>query len=181
MKIRFLSPADDLTVLTEVIHAAYAKRAADNLRYWATHQTVEDTASRLQSGQAFVAEHEASLIGTITVRPPNANSDVAAYRDPAAWTICQFAVLPEHQGHGVGRQLHAAAEEYAWSQGGRTLALDTAAPAADLIEMYLRWGYSIVDQADWRPLTNYVSIVMSRPIPVRDNSPASPHGAQDCA
>jgi hypothetical protein len=60
--------------------------------------------------------------------------------------------------------LHDAALEYASSHGGHTVALDTAAPATDLIELYTRWGYVTVDEADWRPFTNYVSVVMSRAI-----------------
>ena len=162
---RFLSPDDDLVMLTELIHAAYGKRAARNLRYWATHQSVEDTARRFQSGQGLIAEKAGRIVGTVVVRPPQPDSEVAVYRHPTTWTLCQFAVLPDVQGGGVGRQLHAAALEYAWFQGGRSMALDTAAPAIDLIDMYIRWGYSVVDDADWRPLTNYVSVVMSRSIP----------------
>jgi GNAT superfamily N-acetyltransferase len=162
--IRCISPDDDLAVLTDVIHAAYAKRASDNLRYWATHQSVEDTARRFQSGQGLIAMQDGRIVGTLTVRPPQPDSEVTAYRDPATWTLCQFAVLPDLQSCGIGHQLHDAALEYAWSQGGRGIALDTAAPANDLIEMYERWGYSIVGDADWRPLTNYVSVVMFRHI-----------------
>ena len=54
VRIRFITPDDDLAALTEVIHAAYAKRASSNLRYWATYQSVEDTAKRLQSGQGLM-------------------------------------------------------------------------------------------------------------------------------
>jgi GNAT superfamily N-acetyltransferase len=168
MNIRLLAPDDDLLTLTDIIHAAYARRAADNLRYWATHQMVEDTARRFQSGQGLIAEQDGRVIGTLTVRPPQADSEVLAYRDPGTWSLCQFAVLPELQGQGVGRRLHQAALAYVRTQGGHTTALDTAVPATDLIDIYLRWGYTRIGEVDWRPFTNYVSVVMTRPLRPED-------------
>ena len=121
--VRSLSILDDMTALTDVIHAAYAKRAANNLRYWASHQTIDDTAGRVKSGHGLVAVAEGRIVGTLTVRPPKSDSEVALYREPTTWTLCQFTVLPEFQGSGVGRQLHDAALEHAWSNGGRVIAL----------------------------------------------------------
>ena len=163
-RIRALSPTDDMTALTKLIRAAYAERAANNLRYWATHQSVEDTVSRYAMGQGLIAESNGQIVGTLTVRPPQADSQVAAFRQPAAWTLAQFGVLPEFRGRGVGRQLHDAALAHAQANGGRIIALDTAAPAVELIEMYHRWGYRIVGECDWRPHTNYLSVVMAKQI-----------------
>lgn len=42
------------------------------------------------------------------------------------------------------------------------MGLDTAQPASTLIAMYESWGYRVVGECDWRPLTNYTSVVMSR-------------------
>ncbi len=42
------------------------------------------------------------------------------------------------------------------------MALDTAAQAGGLISMYRRWGYEIVGEHDWRPHTNYLSVLMTR-------------------
>jgi GNAT superfamily N-acetyltransferase len=164
VSIRFITPDDDLVALTAMIHAAYSERASVNLLYWATHQSVEDTARRLQSGQGFVAETARRIVGTVTVRPPNPDSEVALYRRDDTWTLSQFGVHPRFQRTGIGRRLHDAAVDYVRTRGGRIMALDTAAPATNLIDMYGRWGYSIVGEVDWRPQTNYVSVVMSRPI-----------------
>jgi len=38
--------------------------------------------------------------------------------------------------------------------------LDTAEGAHHLIAMYESWGYRIAENVDWRPLTNYLSVVM---------------------
>lgn len=161
MKVRLLAADDDLVELTRLIRAAYAVRATSNLRFWATHQSVEDTAERFAQGQGLVLELEQRLVGTLTVRPPQPDSEVEIYRDAATWSLCQFAVSPECQGQGLGRTLHQGAIDYTLSQGGRRLALDTAVPATDLIAMYQRWGYAVVGKVDWRPFTNYESVVMT--------------------
>ncbi len=40
--------------------------------------------------------------------------------------------------------------------------MDTAQPAARLILRYEAWGYAVVGTCDWRPGTNYESVVMAR-------------------
>lgn len=162
--IRAISSADDLILLTDLIHAAYAKHAAGKLSYWGTYQTIEDTAARFASGHGLIAELNGNIIGTLTVRPPQPASQVDIYREPTTWTLSQFAVLPTFQGIGIGRQLHDAALTFAEANGGRWMALDTATSAIGLIEMYRRWGYAIVGECDYRPQTNYLSVVMCRSI-----------------
>ena len=48
--IRPVCAQDDLARITALIHAAYAPHTAQGLRYWGTHQTVEDTAKRFAMG-----------------------------------------------------------------------------------------------------------------------------------
>ena len=162
-EIRALCEADSLVLLTQLIHRAYAPHAVFGLRYWGTHQSVEDTGNRCASGKSFVARLEGSFVGTITVRAPQPDSPLALYRAPETWSLCQFAVAPELKGMGLGKALHQAAEAWAVEHGAKVLALDTAAPAKSLIAMYEAWGYSAVGEHDWRPHTNYPSVVMSRP------------------
>jgi len=160
--VRAVRADDDLHALTELIHAAYAPHAARGLRFWGTHQSVDDTATRLASGEGLLAEVDGQAVGTVTLRRPQPDSPVADYRDPFAWSLGQFAVAPLHKGRGVGRALHAFALQRAASQGARTMLVDTAAPALELIEMYRRWGYEPCGECDWRPLTNYLSVLMRR-------------------
>lgn len=162
--IRAICAGDDLVALTALIHAAYAPQAARGLRYWGTHQTADDTRKRIQQGFGFVALHGDQFVGTITVRPPQSDSQVTFYRDPHTWVLGQFAVHPDMKGMGLGRRLHDYAMAFARSRGARTMALDTAAPATGLIAMYQRWGYELAGEADWRPHTNYLSVVMRRDI-----------------
>jgi predicted N-acetyltransferase YhbS len=145
-----------------MIHAAYAPHAADGLRYWGTHQSVEDTRKRLASGQSFLATVGNSIVGTITLRPPQPESEVELYRAPDTWSFGQFAVSPDYKGCGIGKSLHDHASSCAAANGARVMALDTAAPATKLIDMYRAWGYEVCGQCDWRPHTNYLSTLMRR-------------------
>lgn len=162
--IRLVRADENLVALTALIQRAYAPHAAKGLRYWGTHQSAADTATRLASGQGFVAEIEGAAVATITVRSPNPASEVPTYRDPDTWSFGQFAVAPECRGLGIGLALHQHALGCASAAGGRVMALDTAATAHGLIAMYQRWGYRICGECDWRPHTNYLSVLMARPI-----------------
>lgn len=162
--IRALRAADSLERLTELVHAAYAPHAARGLRYWGTHQTVDETAKRFASGHGFIAELNGEYVGTVIARPPQAKSPVPLYRQPNTWSISQLAVLPKFKGQGFGRALHEAAVDHALKNEGTTMALDTAAPATALISMYEAWGYEIVGQHSWQPFTNFISVLMSRPL-----------------
>jgi len=163
-QIRPLFPSDSLEQLTELIHRAYAAHLSHGLRFVGTHQTVEVTAERIASGHAFVATAQEELIGTVTVRPPMPQSSAPLYRDPRTWSLSQLAVAPELKGRGLGRALHDAAIQFALQNGAQTMMLDTAEPAKGLIDLYKSWGYRIVGRADWRPQTNYESVLMSRAI-----------------
>lgn len=160
-EIRTLSDTDSLEKITSLIHSAYAPHAAMGLRYWGTHQTVEDTRKRFASGTGLVMTEDGRYVGTLVVRPPQPESPVEIYRNPLVWSLSQFCVSPDRSGMGYGRMLHGRAVEIAIGQGARTMALDTAAPARALISMYEAWGYRIVGVCDWRPHTNYESVVMS--------------------
>jgi GNAT superfamily N-acetyltransferase len=165
--VRPVAAEDSLHLLTDLIHAAYAPHAARGLRYWGTHQTVEDTAKRFASGHGFIAEVHGQILGTITLRRPQPQSPVALYREPNTWTISQFAVVPSHQGQGVGLMLHDHALAFAVSHGARCIAIDTASTASALIAKYEAWGYEVCGQCDWRSHTNYLSVLMSRSLIIK--------------
>ena len=161
MIIRSFRDDDDLDGLTSLLHRAYAPLAAAGLRYTATYQSAEVTLRRLQTGHPLVAELDGRVIGTVTVYQKNPDSVVPLYREADAFYFGQFGVDPDCAGRGVGRALHAAAIRHALNQGARRMALDTAAPAHNLIATYHRWGYVIVDRIHFSS-TNYESVIMCR-------------------
>ena len=77
---REVSANEDIAALTVLIRSAYAPHAASGLRYWATHQSAEDTAKRLASGHGFIAEFEGVVVATVTLRQPEPESKVALLR-----------------------------------------------------------------------------------------------------
>ena len=68
------------------------------------------------------------------------------------------------KGKGFGKQIHDSALGYAAAHGCTKMALHTAQPAAALIAMYQSWGYALVGTCDWRPHTNFLSVLMSKPL-----------------
>jgi len=163
MIIRSWRIDDDVEALTHMLHRAYAPLAARGLRYGATHQAPEATRRRLIGGHAFVAQSGIRLVGTITSYAPDPAATVQAYRESTTYHFGQFGVDPEFKGRGVGRALYAAMVDDAIRRGAKFMALDTAAPATDLIALYERWGYSVVERTRWDS-TNYESVIMQRRI-----------------
>jgi hypothetical protein len=96
--IRRIQKSDNMAQLTKLIHDAYGQNAAKGLRYWGTHQSVDNTVRRFQSGQGLLAELNGKYVGTVVVRPPWSDSPVALYREPNVWSISQFAVAPQYKG-----------------------------------------------------------------------------------
>lgn len=166
LDIRPYRPGDDLAAITDLIHRAYAVHVQRGLRFWGTHQSVADTEKRLLSGVGLLMCSQGEYIGTITVRPPDPDATVALYREADVHSVSQFCVAPRFKGKGLGRQLHDYAVEVARERGARTIALDTARPASALIARYEAWGYVVVGECDWRPHTNYVSVLMARPVDI---------------
>jgi GNAT superfamily N-acetyltransferase len=162
ISIRPLVSSDSIDELTELVRAAYQPHLANGLRFVGTYQTSDITAKRCASGYGLVAIGGERLVGTVLVRPPQPTSKALLYRDPSTWSLSQLAVHPDFKGRGVARALHDAAVELALSHGAQVIALDTAEPAKELIELYQRWGYQIVGSVDWRPHTNYESVLMAR-------------------
>jgi GNAT superfamily N-acetyltransferase len=165
MKIRNFDAGDDVVALTQLLHRAYANQASKGLRFSATHQSPEVTQRRISRGYCFVLELDRRIIGTICLYPPDENSEVPEYRDPLTFNFGQYGIEPEFKGRGYGRLLHNFILAFAGEQGGEWMALDTAAPATDLVAMYIRWGYSEVTRCRWQ-MTNYESVIMKKPIKV---------------
>ncbi len=164
LSIRAVAPDDDLEALTHLIHAAYAPHAQGGLRYWGTHQSVEDTSKRLAKGFGFVAELQADIVGTVCLYPPDSDSQVPELREPHVWSAGQFCVSPAHKGKGLGRRLHDFAFEFARARGCTKMILNTAQPATGLIAMYESWGYQRIGTCDFRPHTNFLSVLMAKSV-----------------
>jgi GNAT superfamily N-acetyltransferase len=172
-RLRPLSPHDDLAALTALLHRAYAGLAARGMRFWASHQSVDDTRKRTADGECWVAVAAGSLIGTITLRDAANTRGCAWYDRPDVAAFGQFGVDPAWQGRGVGAALLDVVEHRARETGVAELALDTAEGAADLIALYARRGFRFVQHVTWDKV-NYRSVVMSKPLAATQSSRAGP-------
>lgn len=161
--IRALMPDDSISLLTQLIHRAYAEHGARGLHYVAVDQDEQTTAQRAAGGECFIAvDPSGPIVGTITVADPTRTEGSPWYDRPEVASFSQFAVDPAWQGAGVGRALLETAERRARESGARELACDTAQPATELIAMYEHLGYRVVGTVDWRPVTNYLSVTLSK-------------------
>jgi GNAT superfamily N-acetyltransferase len=167
--IRPLSDGDSIADLTELLHRAYGSLAAMGLRFFATHQTVEQTLERIRAGRCFVATLDARIVGTITLYGPNETSSAEWYRRHDIAYFGQFAIEPALQRRGLGTQLLAHVEGVARGEGVRELLLDTAEPAQHLIDYYARLGFDTIGHVQWRE-TNYRSVIMSKPLSGSDRA-----------
>jgi len=161
VRIRRWSPDDDLPAVTRLLHQAYAPLAARGFRYMATHQDDAVTYRRLSSGKSFLAFEEGVLVGCVSVYRPDEKLHAHYYRHPGVFRFGQFAVHPERQRLGIGRALFSECERHARASGAREIACDTAEGATDLIRLYERWGFQLVDHVSW-PDTNYRSVILSK-------------------
>lgn len=162
--IRVLLPSDSLSDLTNLLHAAYRRLADMGLRYMATHQSEAVTRERVEQGTCLVAELDGRLCGTILFRDPVGTHGCPWYDRFDVASLGQFAVDPEIQARGIGRQLLRKADELAIASGAAELALDTAEPATHLVEWYTRLGYRFIEHAQWSH-TNYRSVILSKRLP----------------
>ena len=161
VRIRRLDlPEDSVEELTELLHRSYAPLAAAGFRYYATHQSAEETRERCERGESYVALIDERIVGTVTLYDTHPE-DVPWYSRPDVGHFGQFGVEPSLQQRGIGRQLLRLVEDRARKLGLRELALDTAEGARHLVEWYEREGYRIVAHHSWN-VTNYRSVIMSR-------------------
>jgi GNAT superfamily N-acetyltransferase len=159
--IRPLSPSDSLDELTELLHRAYAIRAAAGLHFVAATQDVGRTRRRIAKGGCFVAIQGGRIVGTINFLPVTSTNDSPWLAREDVCSFQQFAVEPELQGNGIGRRLIEVCERRARETGAAELALDTAEPAMELIWWYERLGFRFMEHVKW-PEVNYRSVILSK-------------------
>ena len=134
--------------------------------YNASHQSPEQTRSRLLRGDSFIALLGNRIVGTISAYRSFPDDHHPYYQRPNLVYFGQFGVHPDFQGLGIAKRLYQTVENHARALGATEIALDTAETAHDLIATYRRWRFTVVDTADWES-TNYISVIMSKPL----NSP----------
>jgi RimJ/RimL family protein N-acetyltransferase/GNAT superfamily N-acetyltransferase len=161
IRYRFLRPTDDLEALTSFLHLGYADMGRRGLRFLATHQDVATTARRVAQGDTMLAFDGDRLVSTITLALRRQGDVPPLYLRQHVATFGQFAVHPDYRRRGIGAEQVRLAECVAAERGRRVMALDTAAPAVELQEMYTRRGYRAIGHHQWDDV-NYRSVIMAK-------------------
>ncbi len=159
--IREWRDTDDISRITEILHAAYAQLADLGFKYHATWQGDDVTFKRLSAGLSYLALDAETIIGTITLRIPPEVSGCPWYDRGDVASFGQFGVDPNYQKHGIGSRLLDTVEAEAARRAIPNIALDTAEAADHLISIYQRRGYSFAGHADW-DVTNYRSVILNK-------------------
>jgi GNAT superfamily N-acetyltransferase len=159
--IRALYPDDSFHEITDLLHSAYARLANMGLRFWATHQTHDDTRSRCEDGTTLIGERDGRIVATLTFYAAHQTSGSPWLNRPDVASFGQFAVSPELQGLGIGSKLIETCEAMALKDGAKHIALDTSESAEHLIKYYEARGYRLVEHVRWESV-NYRSVVMSK-------------------
>ena len=155
--------ADEARELTSLLHRAYGNMAARNIRFLATHQSVEVTLDRTRETESWVTVEDDRIVGTVSLYPPGVDGGGHEwFGRPGVAKFIQLAVEPSFKRRGLGSALISLAESRAIELGATEIAIDTAVPATDLRSMYRARGYEHVTYCDYRPNTNYPSVVMSK-------------------
>jgi GNAT superfamily N-acetyltransferase len=161
MEIRILSKNDSIEYLTGLIHRAYSQLSDLGFRYWATHQSVEDTKKRISKGECYLVLENDIIVGTVTLNFPYKTHSHPWYDKDDVTTFNQLAIEPNFQKQGIGSNLLDLIEQRAVEMGAKELSCDTASSALHLIDMYKKRGYREVGKVDWE-ITNYTSVILSK-------------------
>ena len=116
--IRPIAETDSIEELTDLLHRAYKVLADMGFRFFATHQTPEQTRSRISRGECYVGVMDGAIVATVTFYPPPRDSAHLPewYRRHDVSYFGQFAVEPSLQRGGIGGCMMDHVEELARAQ-----------------------------------------------------------------
>jgi GNAT superfamily N-acetyltransferase len=120
---------DEAPALRDLVRAAYAKYVPRLNREPAP--MLDDYATRIAAGQAWVLEEDGALVGALILED-----------EPDALLLYNIAVAPGAQGAGIGRRLMAFTEAEARRRGYALLRLYTNEMMVENVAMYPRLGFT---------------------------------------
>jgi len=135
--IRHASVADT-SAIAEVVRRAFAAYEGRlQPPAGALKETPESIAGKLGREAALVAVAPAGIAGCVFYRPAEAAGEIYLGR---------LAVLPEHQGEGIGARLMAALEEAARAAGARALVLNVRIALPGNRAFFERLGFRAIGE-----------------------------------
>lgn len=131
-----LRPAipDDALEITGITHAAYRLRVKADPPYAALSEGPDHVIEHLGMGGGIVAEAEGRIVGCMRWR----------VESPGILLGYRLAVSPDFQRRGIGSRLLARLEGVAQREECRQVHLHVRRTSPELMDLYARFGYSII-------------------------------------
>jgi GNAT superfamily N-acetyltransferase len=101
--------------------------------------------------ERIVAEQNGSIIGSVLLYPPAADSYTSAAISTSYPEVRFLAVLPQVRGQGIGTALMKECERRAREVGAQAIGLHTMEVMQAAIRMYEHLGYVRTPETDFRP------------------------------
>ena len=101
--------------------------------------------------ERIVAEQDGSIIGSVLLYPPAADSYASAAIPPSYPEVRLLAVPPGVRRQGIGTALMRECERRARQAGAQAIGLHTMEVMQAAIRMYERLGYVRTPETDFRP------------------------------
>lgn len=131
----------------------------------ALFELADDSRSQLgryvELGRVLVATHGPVVLGHLQLLPTTRPREIE---------LKSLAVVPEHQGAGLGRALVASALLRCRDEGWSRMLVSTAAAATGNLRFYQRLGFRLlsVDRDAFTPATGYPDPIVIDGIPLLD-------------
>lgn len=132
-----LAHVTELTEIATLMHESFVEYRSQYTEeaFLATTPAAEQIAVRVKEGPVWVAEHDASIVGTVSVVP---RGDELYIRG--------MAVLPQARGLQLGQLLLKQVEEFARKQNHTRLVLSTTPFLLRAIRLYEGAGFQRTDE-----------------------------------
>lgn len=144
---------NERSLIRDLTVAAYAQyQAVMPPRFWTRYQqNLIATLDGEGNFERIVAEQHGSLVGSVLLYPPAADSYASAAINTSYPEVRFLAVPPQMRGQGIGTALMKECERRAREAGAQAIGLHTMGVMRDAIRMYERLGYVRTPETDFRP------------------------------
>jgi GNAT superfamily N-acetyltransferase len=132
--------------------------------HWSSHCTARGVRFGMKFGDVLLAKSRGRIVGTLRLASKKPWAIDLSYFTavPCAIYLLDMAIVPRHQGKGIGRRLMAAAQEAAIDWPADAIRLDAYDADAGAGGFYLKCGYTALGRREYRgvPL-RYFELVLT--------------------
>lgn len=141
------------SIIRDLTVAAYAEyQAMMPPRFWTLYQqNLITTLDGEGNYERIVAEQNGSIVGSVLLYPPAADSYASASISTSYPEVRFLAVLPQMRGQGIGIALMKECERRAREVGAKAIGLHTMEVMRAAMRMYERLGFVRTPESDFRP------------------------------